>query len=84
VHTDKGDLKFTKGPENLYYYKPKNLKNNNQQAVMVQTVEENEAFYTNKEIERAKKARMLLPFLGCPTIQDLKAILRMITIEIVQ
>jgi hypothetical protein len=77
---DKGDLKFTKGPENLYYYKPKHIKNNNQQAIMVQTAEENEAFYTNKEIERAQKARMLLHTLGCPTIQDLKAILRMNTI----
>jgi hypothetical protein len=79
VHTEKGPLKFTKGPEKLYYFKPK-IPEEKIQRNMVQTVQENESFYTTREVERAKKARMLLHTLGCPTIQDLKAIIRMNTI----
>ena len=47
---------------------------------MVMTVDENKSFFTDREVERAKKARTLLHTLGCPTIQDLKAIIRMNTI----
>jgi hypothetical protein len=78
-HTEKGPLKFTKGPENLYYFKPK-IPELKIQRNLVQTVQENESFCTDREVTRAKKARMLLHTLGCPTIQDLKAIIRMNTI----
>jgi hypothetical protein len=37
VHTDKGPLKFTKGPENLYYFKPK-IPEQKIQRNLVQTV----------------------------------------------
>ena len=79
VHTENGPLKFTKGPENLYYYKPKHLTQQTNTS-MVMTVDENKSFFTDREVERAKKARTLLHTLGCPTIQDLKAIIRMNTI----
>jgi hypothetical protein len=72
VHTEKG-------PENLYYFKPK-IPELKIQRNLVQTVQENESFYTDGEVTRVKKARMLLHTLGCPTIQDLKAIIRMNTI----
>jgi hypothetical protein len=72
-------LKFTKGPEKLYYFKPK-IPEEKIQKNMVQTIQENKSFYTTREVERAKKARMLLHTLGCPTIQYLKAIIRINTI----
>ncbi len=73
VHTEKGPVKFPRGPENLYYYKPKYRTGTN----LVETVDENKSFYTARQHERAKQARTLLHTLGCPTIQDLKAVLRM-------
>jgi hypothetical protein len=76
VHTPRGPTKFTKGPENLYYYKPKYRTG----TTMVETVSDNEAYYTDRQIARAKEARKLLHALGCPTVQDLKSIIRMNTI----
>jgi hypothetical protein len=72
-------LKFTKGPENLYHFKPM-IPEQKIQRNLVQTLQENKSFYTDREVTRAKKARMLLHTPGCPTIQDLKAIIRMNTI----
>ena len=43
----------------------------------MQTVEQNESFYTAQQIERAKAARRLLATLGSPSVQDLKAAIRM-------
>ena len=55
VHTDKGPLRFEKGPENLYYFTLKHL-TINVEAQVVQTVEENKSFYTDRQVEIAKKA----------------------------
>jgi hypothetical protein len=79
VHTHKGPLRFEKGPENLYYFKPKHLMRT-VEAQVVQTVRENMSFYTERQIERAKQAQDLLHALGCPTVYDLKAIIQMNTI----
>ena len=40
-------------------------------------MDENKAFFTNRQFARAKKAQELYHALGTPSIQDFKAILRM-------
>lgn len=68
--SDGKQIKFKRGPENLYYFKPTyRLK-----VCMVETVKENETFYTKRQIKQAKKAQTLLHTLGCPTVEDLKNI----------
>ena len=41
------------------------------------TVEENKTFYTERQVAQAKKAREFYHSMGCPSIPDLMAILRM-------
>ena len=48
---------------------------------MVQTVQENKHFYTPRQIERAKLARMLYQAIGFPSIQDYKAVIKMNVIK---
>ena len=44
---------------------------------LLQTVEENKQFYTNRQVARAKIARKLYHNIGTPSIPDYKAIIRM-------
>ena len=44
---------------------------------MVQTVDENKKFYTDRQFSKAKKARELLHQLGSPTVEDLKKAIRL-------
>ena len=46
------------------------------QSHVIATVEENQKGYTKRQCEGAKKARTLYPSLGCPTLENLKHILR--------
>ena len=46
-------------------------------AQFVNTVDENLEYMTERQIKRAKKARELYKAMGSPTIEDLKAIIRM-------
>ena len=65
---------------NLYVFKPPTtIKTEN--ALMLNTVEENKTFYTERQFERAKRARDLFHALGTPSINDFKAIFRMNTIN---
>ena len=77
VHTNKGIIKFNRNDNNLYVMDP------NEQPVyqLLETVEENSAFYTNRQIARAKAARSLYHALGTPTVGDYKAIIRMNAIK---
>jgi hypothetical protein len=77
VHIGGKILPFKKSPEGLYYYQP----TTSTQTSLVQTVEDNMAFYTSRQIERAKRARDLLHTLGCPSIADLKKIIKMNSIK---
>ena len=49
--------------------------------VMIQTVEENKKFYTDRQIEHATRARALARAIGCPSDTNLKAILKMNAIK---
>jgi hypothetical protein len=80
VKTPKGDLEFKPLSKNLYVHKPRSdgIKlEAKQETSMLSTLEENKTFYTNRQVERAKKARALARALGCPSDADLKMILRL-------
>ena len=77
VYTPKGIVRFTLSPEGLFYHVP-NYKNATQHVL---TMAENAAFYTKKQQRKAKEARELLHTLACPTIQDLKKMIKMGTIQ---
>jgi hypothetical protein len=77
VKTTRGILKFTQLTKNLYVHKPM-IKEVNQETGLLSTVRENETFFTNHQVKRAKKARNLSRALGCPSDNDMKAILRLI------
>ena len=79
VHmSDDKQVCFTRLGNNLYVYKPPI--NNNVKAQLLNTVEENKSFYTQRQFDRAKRARDLYHALGTPSINDFKAMLRMNTI----
>jgi hypothetical protein len=94
VHLPHKTVKFCRSAGKLYYYKPNyntgnsdagnNKKlgpSNNAKFTLVNTVEENKLAYTNRQFERAKKARELYHALGTPSISDFKAIIRMNAIK---
>ena len=64
-------VKFSKMGK-LYIFKPKYRTNYSQ----VNSVEENKAMYTERQFERAKKAKELYYALGTPSTRDFKAIVR--------
>ena len=51
---------------------------------LVETVEENKRGFTQRQFENAKKARRLYHIMGCPSIQNMKHLLRQRLIKIVQ
>ena len=76
VHLPDKQVKFTRTEHGLYVFKPK-IQVKSHQVQLVQTLDENKAFYTNRQFLKAKKARELYHALGTPSIQDFKAMLRM-------
>jgi len=76
VHTEKGPIKFHRGPEGLYY-----LKMTPKAKQFLETITENKSFCTPREIDAAKKARNLLRSLGNPHVNDLKKIIKMNSIK---
>ena len=69
-------VRFTRLGNNLYVFKPPIKK----QIQLLNTVEENKTFFTQRQFDRAKRARDLYHALGTPSINDFKAMLRMNTI----
>jgi len=74
--TPQGPTHFVCGPGNLYYKNP-----NHKKAILVETLHENMKFYTPRQVGRARQAKKLLHTLACPTVQDLKSIIRMNSIK---
>jgi hypothetical protein len=72
VHIGDKLLEFCRSAEGLYYHKPDIT-----EISLIQTVEENKTFYTNRQVDRAQRARTLLHTLGCPSINDLKTVIKM-------
>jgi hypothetical protein len=73
VHTPRGPVRFTRGPKNLFYYKPEYRTMNGQ---FVETVIKNMKFYTPRQIEQAKQTRQWLHSIGFPTVEDLKRVIK--------
>lgn len=70
--------KFIRTKSGLY---AKKIKMADVATCMVETVKENENFYTPRQISRAKRARELINALGYPSISDVKNILKMNSIR---
>eukprot|EP00978_Attheya_sp_CCMP212_P028787 scaffold100331_cov51-Attheya_sp.AAC.9 len=68
-------IKFKRGYNNLYFYKPEEDKLNGN--LFFTTLKENKKFHTARQFERAKRARDFYHVMGTPSIPDLLAILRM-------
>jgi len=76
VHMPHKIVKFTRNPMGLYVVEPfKRVRF--QEAQFLNTVDENKQLYSDRQIDRAKKARDLYHALGTPTVKDLKAAIRM-------
>ena len=64
-------VKFTKAEQGLYIYKPKiklKIKKTNTKIPLVNTIEENKAFYTHQQYEKTKQARDLYHGIQTPSI----------------
>ena len=85
VHTDNGIVKFGVTDEGLYAYKPTKqflkevakTKNKVLKHTFVATVKDNIEGYSKNEVDGARRARKLYHAIGCPTIENLKHIIRM-------
>jgi hypothetical protein len=78
-------IKFKQNLNRLYFYKSKESfntqENINNETSVVNTVEENKQFFTNRQIGRAYKARELDHILRTPSIYDFKTIISMDAIK---
>lgn len=77
VHLPDKLVKFSKTSEGLYAFKPSKLSRSVEHQSHVTTLEENVKFYSPRQFERAKQARDFYHAMGTPSIQDIKAIIRM-------
>ena len=82
IHTGDKKIKFACSEEGLYYYKlPENFTKQREKVVstgvqMVNTVNENKTYHTERKIKRATVARKLYHSIGAPTIKNYKGIIR--------
>ena len=72
-------MRFVRNRENLYVYIPDPSLHTG--TNFVNTVSENMSYYTKRQVERATEARKLLQSLAYPTMSDLKAIIKMNSIQ---
>ena len=77
VHLPDKPVKFTRTDQGLYVFKPSIKQTTSQEVQLLNTIDENKAFYTHWQFEKAKRARDLYHVLGTPSTHDFKAILRM-------
>ena len=74
MKTPNKKIKFICGESGLYYFKPHLDKVHN---MFVTTLEENNKFYTPRQLERAKIAHDFYLAMGTPSLTDLKSMLQM-------
>jgi hypothetical protein len=70
---------FVRSPEKLYFFAPKKFRTNTKLSdfTFLDSVEENWLSFTNRQFDRAKRARQLYHTLGSTSIKDFKGIIRM-------
>ena len=85
VHFQNGvTMKFREHGEDIYSYAPPHLHHDrptNTSYQFPQTVEDNTSMYSDRQVLRAKRARDLLHAIGCPSVADLKKVLKMNSIS---
>ena len=81
VHLPHKIIKFERIPEGLYVLKMGEDKQVKQQVQLLTTVEENKSFYSNRQFERAKKARLLYHAVGTPSVKDFKTMINLNAIK---
>jgi hypothetical protein len=80
IHLPDKVIKFWQMPNGLYAMDPTDPHRNNSSSEnlqMIQTVAENLKFLTPRQQQRARRARELFHAIGTPSIDDLKAMIRM-------
>ena len=79
VHLPDKTVRFERIGMKLYVFKPPTTMKaeNNENALMLNIVEECKTFYTEHQFERAKQACDLFHSMGTPLIKDFKAIVRL-------
>jgi len=80
VHASHGVLKFHRGPENAHHTKPCGCVGRKPPAEIKVPPEGHfpqMQFHSQRQMSRAKRAHDLLHAMGCPSIADLKKILKM-------
>ena len=70
VHKPGQQLHFVMHKDGLHYYDTRNC-----EITLVQTVQENEEGYSQRQIQDAKKARDLYAKVGYPSARDFKTII---------
>ena len=63
-------LRFRASPEGLYH-----VDLEKDEVALINSVKENESFYTARQIARAKAARKLYETIGTPSVRDFKTII---------
>ena len=87
VHCPSGIVKFTLNENGIYAFKPgakyleyvaeENAKQLQELGLLVSTVKENRMGFTDREFREAVRACDLYHKVGCPTVQNFKALLKM-------
>ena len=76
VHGPNWKVKFNRIAENLYIWAPK-AEEIKAGTDLVNSLHDNKLFFTNRQIQKAKLAKKLLSTMAYPTIDQLKAMVRM-------
>ncbi len=79
VHLPKQQVKFDRiGMDlNVHKWRPSKDNADSKHSQFINTVKENTTFYTQRQFERAKRARDMYHALGTPSANDFKAIIKM-------
>ena len=80
VHGPNRQVKFHRISGNLYIWVP-NKQDIQAGTALVNTLQENKSFYTDRQIQKAKLAKKLLSSMAYPTIDQLKAMVWMNLIQ---
>ena len=79
IHLPNKQLKFIQSNNGHYFYKPKyNTRNGKQTSLInhsVESVNENKALFTDRQVQRAKLTRNIYHALGTPSVNDFKSII---------
>ena len=74
VHLPNREMRFKESTSGLFFYKPTAV---TQEHSNVTTLTENKTFHTDRQFQKAKRARDFYHAMGTPSLPDLKALLRM-------